>query len=318
VLRPSLLPIEASAQAVTIDSLFRLEILVIIFLFALIMVPLIYSLIVFRRKKGETGDGEHIEGNSTLEVAWTILPLFTVLAFAYIGADNLAEVRRVDPQAYSVHVTGFRWAWKFDYPEFGGFTSKELHLVVNKQVVLQMEAPATDVIHSFWVPEFRIKQDVVPGRITEYRVTPIETGTYKVRCAELCGASHSYMEALVIVQTQEEFDAWVKQQQEQAAAELANLTPAERGQKLVTAYGCGGCHSLDGSQKSAPTWKGLFGETVALADGSTVTSDEAYITESIKNPNAKIVQGFAPNAMPQFTFTDAQIADLVEYIKTLK
>jgi len=315
ILRPFLLPVEASAQSVTIDSLFRLEILIISFLFALIMVPLVYSLIVFHRKPGETGDGEHIEGNYQLEVAWTIIPLFVVVGLAYIGAGNLASIRRIDPQAYAVHVTGFQWAWKFDYTEYG-ITSKELHLMVDKQVVLQMESP--DVIHSFWVPEFRIKQDVVPGRVTEYRVTPIKTGSYKVRCAELCGASHAYMEATVIVQTEAEYRAWVEQQQAEAAAALTNLTPAERGQRLVSNNGCAACHSIDGSKGIGPTWKGLAGSAVPLADGSSVVVDDAYLKESIKTPNAKIVEGFQPNAMPQFTFTDAQIADLVEYIKTIK
>jgi cytochrome c oxidase subunit 2 len=215
------------------------------------------------------------------------------------------------------NVVGIRWQWTFEYPEYG-VTSKELHLVVGKQVVLSMTAPEADVIHSFWVPEFRIKQDVVPGRVTEYRVTPIEVGAYKVRCAELCGTSHSYMEAAVIVESQEAFDAWIKAEQAAAAEAAANLSPAERGQKLVAASGCAACHSLDGAAGVGPTWKGVFGEEAKLADGSTVEGDEEYLFESIKNPNAKIVEGYQPNAMPQYSFTDAQIADIVEYLKTVK
>ena len=161
------------------------------FFFALIVVPIAYSLIVFRRKKGETGDGEHIEGNTKLEIAWTVLPLFVVFLFAYLGSVSLGNIRRVDSNAMVVKVTGIQWTWKFEYPDYG-VISKELYLPVNKQVVLKMQS--TDVIHSFWVPEFRFKQDVVPGRVTEYRVTPILVGDYKVRCAELCGTSHSYME----------------------------------------------------------------------------------------------------------------------------
>ena len=158
-----LMPVEASAQSVPIDQLWNLELIVLSFLFALIVVPLGYSLVVFRRRKGDTTDGQHIEGNSTLEVTWTILPLFLVMIFAYLGAGNLAAIRKVDPNAIVVKVTGQQWSWSFEYPAYG-VTSNEMHVPVNQQVLLQMTS--RDVIHSFWVPEFRPKQDVVPGRIT--------------------------------------------------------------------------------------------------------------------------------------------------------
>jgi len=181
-----LLPVQASEQAQWIDWLWDLQVKAISFLFALIVVPLVYSLVAFRRKKGDTSDAEHIEGNTNLEITWTVLPLFAVLALAYVGAYNLGATRRVDPEAMRVKVTGLQWAWTFQYPDYG-ITSTELYLPVDKQVVLQLESP--DVIHSFWVPEFRLKQDVVPGRVTEYRVTPTLAGNYKVRCAEMCGTS---------------------------------------------------------------------------------------------------------------------------------
>src|SRR3990172_6802993 len=189
-----LMPIQASAQSLSIDWLWNLEMMIISFLFALIVVPMFYSLIVFRRKKGETGDGEHMEGNTTLEVTWTVIPLFVVLAFAYLGAYSLGETRRLNPDAMEIKVTAQQFAFSFEYPELG-FVSNELYLPVDKQVVLKMTS--RDVIHSFWVPEFRIKQDVVPGRTTEYRITPTLIGDYKVRCAELCGTSHAYMEEAI-------------------------------------------------------------------------------------------------------------------------
>src|SRR5512144_609951 len=211
-----LMPVEASAQAVTIDSLWNLELAVLSFLFALIAVPAAYSLIVFRRKKGDTTDAEHMEGNTKLEITWTIFPLFLVMIFAYLGAVNLAETRRVDPEAMVVKVTARQWSWSFEYPAVNGVsvTSDELHLVEGKQILLQMSS--LDVIHSFWVPEFRVKQDVVPGRITELRVTPIKIGNYKVRCAELCGAGHYSMEKPVIVSSQADYEAWMAQQLEAA------------------------------------------------------------------------------------------------------
>ena len=310
-----LLPVAAALQAGPIDRLFKLELIAISFLFSLIVVPLVYSLVVFRRKAGDTGDGQHIEGNTRLEIFWTVIPLVIVLGLAYLGAENLAEVTRADPEAMQAKVTGFQWAWRFDYPEVG-VISDELHLVVDRQVVLRMSSP--DVLHSFWVPEFRIKQDLVPGIETEYRITPSELGSYKVRCAELCGTSHAYMESPVIVQTQAEFDAWIKEQVEaNAAAEASGVPDASRGQRIYESSGCKACHSIDGSPLVGPTWKGLWGEAVVLDDGSTLTADEAYIIESIREPNAKIVKGFAPG-MPQFNLSDRQIADLIEYIKTLK
>src|SRR5262245_23543370 len=204
-----LMPIEASTQAVPIDRLWNLELMTISFLSALILVPMTYSLIVFRRRKGDTTDATHIEGNTNLEIIWTIIPLFLVMAFAYLGAGNLAEIRRVDPNAMVVRVTGQQWSWSFEYPAFG-VTSTELHIPVDKQVLLQMTS--RDVIHSFWVPEFRPKQDLVPGRITELRITPTVIGNYKVRCAEMCGTSHAYMEQPVIVSSQEDFDVWMGEQ----------------------------------------------------------------------------------------------------------
>jgi cytochrome c oxidase subunit 2 len=158
------------------------------------MVTLLYNLIAFRRRKGETGDGIYLPGNSTLEIMWTAIPLFAVLVLAFFGARTLGEIRMVDPSALQVKVTAGQWFWQYTYPEYG-VASSELFLPVNRQVNLQMTS--TDVIHSFWVPEFRVKQDIVPGQTTELRVTPSLIGQYKVRCAELCGLEHAYMEGMV-------------------------------------------------------------------------------------------------------------------------
>jgi cytochrome c oxidase subunit 2 len=312
-----LMPVEASAQAGPIDWLFDLEVKLVSFFFALIMVPLVYSLVVFRRKEGDDSDGEHIEGNTGLEIGWTVIPLIIVVALGIVGADNLRQVQAVDPQALEIRVIGFQWGWRFEYPQ--GFSSNQLYLPVNQQVLLKMESQ--DVLHSFWVPEFRVKQDLVPGRVTDYRITPTLIGEYKVRCAELCGVSHAYMESPVVVVSQADYDKWLTEQAAAAAAAeaaSAGKPDAKRGEKLYNEAGCKACHSLDGAKGVGPTWKGLFGETVILNDGTTLPGDEAYISESIKDPNAKIVEGFNPNSMPNFGLKDGQIADLVEFIKTLK
>ncbi len=317
-----LMPVEASAQSIPIDHLWNIEIAIISFLFALIMVPLIYSLIVFRRRKGDTSDGEHIEGNNTLEITWTVIPLIVVLILAYIGTYTLGDVLAVDPNALEINVTARQWAWSFTYPE--GFTAKELHLLVNQPVVLDMQS--VDVIHSFWVPQFRIKQDVLPGRITTERITPILIGNYTVTCAQLCGTGHTYMTAPVIVSTQADYDTWIQAQV--AAAAVAAQTPIGRGQQLVAQNGCASCHSIDGSSTGiAPTWKGLYQSQVKLsggtnvAPGTVVIANEAYLIESIVNPSAKIVNGFQDNVMPKTfgtTLTQSQISDIVAYIETLK
>jgi len=306
------MPAEASTQAVSIDWLWNIQMIAMSFLFALIVVPLVYSLVVFRRRKGETGEGEHFEGNTKLEIAWTIIPLFVVLGMAYIGAENLADTRRGDPNAMVVEVTGRQWSWTFEYED--GVVSDELHVPVGKQVLLKMTS--TDVVHSFWVPEFRVKQDLVPGRVTELRITPTVEGTYQVRCAELCGTTHYNMVSDVIVSSQAEYTAWVS---EQAALAAALDTPEGRGEALVAANGCNACHSIDGAQSPlGPTWFGVAGSEVALSDGTTVTADDDFLAESIKDPQAKIVAGFETQLMPTYTFSDEQVADLVAYIKTLR
>jgi cytochrome c oxidase subunit II len=313
-----LMPLAASAQAEPIDWLFDLQVKFMSFLFALIVVPMGYSLWVFRRRPGETGDGEHIEGNTGLEITWTVIPLIIVIGMGIIGADNLARVKSAEVSPVTVRAVGFQWSWRFEYPE--GFSSPELYLPVNRQALLLLESP--DVLHSFWVPEFRVKQDLVPGIVTELRVTPTIEGEYMVRCAEMCGVSHAYMESPVIVVSQAEYDAWVAAKVAQAEADAiasAGQPDAGRGQRLYEEQGCRACHSIDGSAGIGPTWKGLFGNPAhPLADGSTVLVDEAYIAESILDPNAKIAAGFGPNAMPMFNLTEGQIADLIEFIKTLK
>jgi len=313
-----LMPVEASDQARYIDWMWNLQLIAMSFLFALIFAPMLYSLVVFRRRKGDTSDAEHVEGNTTLEVVWAVVPLIAVLAFSYLGAGNLADTLRADPKATIVKVTGIQWSWKFEYPpdpETGiVVVTDELHLPVGKQILLRMTS--TDVIHSFWVPEFRVKQDVVPGRFTELRVTPTREGNYEVRCAELCGTSHYSMIKPVVISSQENFDAWMVVQVEEA--KIKSATPEGSGQLLVSANGCAACHSLDGSPGIGPTWFTLAGSEEELVGGETVIADDTYLAESIRTPQSQIVAGFETQLMPTYGFTDEQIANIVAYIKTIR
>ena len=310
-----LLPVEASAQAATIDKLFDLHYMVIAFLFSLIMVFIVYSLIVFRKKDGDDSEGQYFKSNNSLEIIWTIIPLGIVIYFAYLGSVSLAETRRVDTSAMEINVTGGQWFWRFDYPDYG-ISSDRMVVPVDHQVLLKMKS--LDVIHSFWVPEFRVKQDLLPGDNfeRELRVTPSLIGEYKVRCAEMCGTNHAYMEAPVSVVSQADFETWVQEQMTALGSD-----PVARGQVLAKNNGCLSCHTVDGSPSVGPSWKGLFGEAVTLADGSNVTIDDSYLYDAIMNPNLQIAAGFPPGVMPQnyqASLSDQQVNEIVEYIKSLK
>ncbi len=310
-----LLPEQASVQARTIDQLFSLEFKVIAFLFSLIVVFMLYSIIFFRRKQGDLSDAAHIEGNTRLEVAWTITPLITVLVFAYLGGQSLAETLRADPKALEINVIGQQWSWRFEYPQ-SGVTSDTLVLPLNKQAILNLRSE--DVIHSFWVPEFRVKQDALPGGeafIRNLRITPSILGDYKVICAELCGTRHATMIAPVQVVSQDEFTAWLGSQS------VATSDPVAMGEKWAKETGCIACHSLDGSKLVGPSWLALFNSQAELSDGTLVTVDQAYLQESILEPNKHIVAGYPPNVMPanySDRLTLEQIQDIIAYIMTLK
>jgi cytochrome c oxidase subunit 2 len=307
-----LLPPLASAEGVLVDGLLGLHIKIIAFLFALIMVFMVYSIFAFRRKPGETGDGAHVRGNSRLEIVWTVVPLGVVLYLGVLGTQLLSEIVAPEPDELVVEVTGQQFAWRFDYPDYD-ISTPVLHLPRGRQVLLKLTA--VDVIHSFWVPEFRIKQDAVPGMVTTLRITPTELGEYKLRCAELCGTGHAYMLADVKVVEPADFEAWVAS--ETAASELAG---AAGGAQLAELQGCAGCHSVDGSQLVGPTWLDLYGSERTFADGTTAVADEDYIRNSIIEANAQVVAGFPPNVMPQ-TYGDALTAEeidgLIAYIKSL-
>lgn len=310
-----LLPVQASLQAQPIDRLFDLEIIAISFLFSLIMVFIGYSMVVFRRKPGQEEDGAYFKSNNRLEVIWTIIPLGAVIGLSYLGAMTLGETRQADPAPLEIKVVGGQWFWRFEYPEYG-IVSDKMYMPVNQQALLKLTS--VDVIHSFWVPEFRVKQDLLPGEnlVRELRITPTLEGEYKVRCAEMCGTSHAYMESPVIVVSQQEFDDWVQ-------GELAAIgtDPVARGERWAKNNGCQSCHSFDGTPSVGPTWQGLFGKTVPLIDGSTVTVDDAYLLTAIIDPNAQVAEGSIANVMPQTykdSISDEQLSDIIEFIKSLQ
>jgi len=209
--------------------------------------------------------------------------------------------------ALKVAVTGKKWSWWFDHPEGKG--APELHLVANRPAELVLSA--TDVIHSLYVPEFRLKQDAVPGRFTRMRFTPNVPGTYPILCTEYCGTDHSRMLSTVVVHPdQASYDAWAKEGMEPDASLV------EVGKKVFAQRGCVACHSLDGTRRVGPSLKGLWGHETKLADGSTVKVDEEYVRESLVKPGAKVVAGF-PNVMPPSALPERDLQALVAYFQSL-
>ncbi len=305
-----LLPVVASIEGEVADRLFSYQMYVISFLFALVAVFMVYSAVVFRRRSGDDGDGLYVRGNTTLEVTWTVIPVGVVLYFAVLSTEYLLDVTSPPEDPVVVNVTGSQWSWRFEYPA-ADVTSPELVLPVDRPAMLRITA--TDVIHSFWVPEFRLKQDAVPGLVRNLRITPNRLGEYKVRCAEICGAGHAFMVADARVVPAADFEAWL-------TSHGATDDPVARGKRTAELAGCVACHSTDGKRIVGPTWLGLYGKEEALADGTTVTADDDYLIESILDPGASLVDGF-DNVMPA-TFADSlsdeDVADLVAYIRSLE
>jgi cytochrome c oxidase subunit 2 len=316
------MPLGASYQAQVIEWLLGYHFWAIAFLFALIGGIMLYSILFFRQKKGEMKDGDHIEGNTPLEILWTVVPLGVVLWFSVLGGQTLEMISRPNPNALRVNVNGRQWSWSFEYPEYG-VTSDVLVLPVDKQTLLRLRS--ADVIHSFWVPELGPKQDLLPGgEVRELRITPTETGEFKVRCAELCGKQHALMLADVIIMERAEFDAWIAMKIAEDPCVIGDQLGC--GAKLAAEAGCQACHSLDGTDGVGPTWKGLFGSEHTHTDGSTTLVDTEHLLNAIRNPAEQILMkadGTEPyaNAMPAGiaeTLSDEQLDAIIAFIESLK
>lgn len=298
------IPAPAAAESVAIDIMFNAHFWMIAFLFALIMGLMLYSAVVFRRKEGDDTDAPHIHSNNALEIAWTVIPIIVVLGFGGYGWVELNKLVEPKDNEMTVQVQGFQWGWNFSYPEEReAIRAGELVLPIDQPILLEMNA--TDVLHAFWVPEFRVKQDLVPGRTTYLRFTPTDIGEYRLRCAEICGSGHAGMLAPVRVVPRDEYDAWVEEIINRP--KLSEIeTAEERGQFIYEnglggtgAPTCAGCHSIDGTIINGPSWQGLWMKEGTFDDGSTYVADEEYIRNSILNPNDEIVEGFNANVMYQ-------------------
>lgn len=308
-------PMQASSHAAAVDTLFNFIMYLCFFFFVLIVGAMVYFIVKYRRKGNGPERTSPIKGNHTLEIVWSVIPgILLVLIFAWGFKDWLA-IAVVPANAMEVRVTGQKWNWTFTYPKEGIVSS---NLVVPAGQTVKLVMTSTDVLHSFYIPDFRIKRDVIPGKYTVLWFKPEEEATHQIYCTEYCGTEHSNMLSKVKVTSSAAYEAWIANGGEEPGG--AGVPLAEKGKKLWEQRGCVACHSIDGSKKVGPSWKGAFGTARQFADGSSIpAADENYLRESILVPNAKVVAGY-PGVMPSYQgqLNDKQIEAIIEFMKTLK
>jgi cytochrome c oxidase subunit 2 len=319
------LPPQMSTVAESVDWVYYFLYWVSVVLFVGIIGTMLYFVWKYRRRPGVKA--EPTGHNTALEIGWTFAPLILLALLFHWGFKSYMDLTVAPANAMDIRVRARKWSWDFEYPN-GGHSVNELHVPVNRPVRLVMSSE--DVIHSFFVPAFRIKRDAVPGMYGMAWFQATQTGTTDFFCAEYCGAAatptrdehgverytgHFSMIGHVVVETQAQYDAFL----ERIMGPPPGATTEEWGQQLYRQNQCFTCHSTDGSRMTGPTFRGLFGRRETFTDGSSATVDENYLRESILNPQAKIVQGFPP-VMPTFrgALNDRQIDALISYIRSLR
>jgi cytochrome c oxidase subunit 2 len=297
-------PQRASTLAANVDALYIFLLIVSALMTTLIYAAVLYFAARYRRRHGVPA--EQIEGSNPLEIAWSIIPFFVFMVMFLWGAVVYFKGRTPPRNSTEVYVVAKQWMWKLEHAE-GQREINELHVPVGRDVKLIMTSQ--DVIHSFYVPAFRIKQDVLPGRYTVAWFRATKAGTYHLFCAEYCGTQHSGMIGSIVVLEPAQYEVWM------GGGSTGPLSAT--GEKIFAELGCATCHRSD-TQGRGPTLQGIFNRPVLLEDGRTVTADENYIRESILDPGAKVVNGFKP-VMPTFQglVSEEQLNALIAYVKSL-
>ncbi len=301
-----LFPVQASQQAGQVDAVYFFLVAVTAF-FSLLIATLVVVFAVKYRRRHRDEIGVPVHGSLPLELLWTIIPFFVVMTMFGWGAKVFFDLYRPPPGAMEVYVVGKQWMWKIQH--MGGQREiNELHVPVGRPVKLIMGSE--DVLHSFYIPAFRVKADVIPGRYNTMWFTATKAGIYHLFCAEYCGTKHSGMIGSVVAMEPADFQAWL-------SGGTGEDSPAAAGARLFTDLACVTCHQQE-SQGRGPVLQNLFGKAVELQDGRRVVADEAYIRESIVNPQAKVVAGFQP-VMPTFQglVTEEQLLQLIAYVRSL-
>ena len=302
------LPESASSLSGRVDALYFYLSGVTIFFTLLISGTLIFFVIKYRRRSPYEIP-RPVAGSFKLETLWSVIPFVIAMSMFVWGAQVYFEQARPPQSANEVYVVGKQWMWKVQHTT-GQREINELHVPVGRKVKLIMTSE--DTIHSFFIPAFRIKTDVLPGRYTTQWFEATKPGTYHLFCAEYCGMNHSGMIGSIVVMVPTDFDNWL-------SGNSSQQPPAVAGQQLYQSLGCVSCHGQNGEGGRGPTLAGLFGRQVFLTTGQTLTADEAYIRESIVNPQAKLVSGFGP-IMPTFQgqVTEEQLLQILAFIKSLQ
>jgi cytochrome c oxidase subunit 2 len=298
-------PARASTMAGNVDALYIFLVLLASFMSLAIFTLIVVFALKYRRRHGV--HAEQIEGSNALEITWSVVPLMIFMAIFAWGALIYFQERTPPRGATEVYVVAKQWMWKLEHPE-GQREINELHVPVGRDIKLIMTSQ--DVIHSFYIPAFRIKQDVLPGRYTTQWFRASKPGVYHLFCAEYCGAQHSGMIGQIVVMEPAQYEAWLS-----GGATFGSL--AANGESMFQQLGCPTCHRAD-TQGRGPNLVGIFGRPVQLEDGRIVAADENYIRESITSPAAKVVSGFKP-IMPVFQglVSEEQLNALVAYVKSL-
>lgn len=290
-------PEQASEQATAVDLLYDITLTIAVPIFVLVMSVAIYSVVRFRAKPGDLSDGEPIHGNSRLEVAWIVMPFVIVIvltAYAWVGLNALDEEK---PETLTVDVIAQQFAWRFEYPSEGGVGAKQTErLVLPVGRPVQFRIRTEDVIHSFWVPAFRLKSDAVPGITTQFRATPSRVGSFDVVCTELCGIGHSTMRQRLSVVRPGEYAAWRSRGIARASAPTGGT--AANGRDLFAGAGCAGCHSLSDAGAAAATGPPLGGLAEVAAERAPGMPLREYVRRSIVDPKAVVAPGYSPEGMP--------------------
>lgn len=297
---------EVSNTAAKVDSAFIFIVGLSVCLLVLITFFMLFFVIRYNRRRNPKS--ENIEGNLWLEIVWTVVPTLLVLAMFYAGWTNFAYIRNAPKDAMTVKTLGRNWSWEFEYKN--GRQSDVLRVPLGKPVELVLTS--ADVVHSLYIPAFRIKEDAVPGMKTRMWFSAGELGTYDIYCTEYCGTGHSHMRTKVIVMDEKEFNAWYVSKEEGGAR--------AKGMKLLQDRGCLGCHSTDGTVKIGPTFKGLWGRSVTvLTDGREreLFADEAYIRRAVLQPQAELVKGYPP-IMPVLPLKSEELDAIITALKDLK
>jgi cytochrome c oxidase subunit 2 len=307
-LRSLILPPQGSAYAGQVDSLYMFLTYLTIFFFLLIFGVIAYSVVKYRHKPGDVTP--HWTHNNKLEFVWTLIPTVIVILIFFWGLKGYVEASVPPGDAEEIQVTAKKWVWQFQYPD-GNRAINEVHVQLNRPV--KFIASSEDVLHDFFVPDMRVKHDVLPDRYVEIWFNPTVPGKHHFTCAEYCGRGHSDMAGTLYVDTPAEYEKWLE-----TGGIDPNMPLDKLGEQLRDSKGCSTCHSIDGTPGQGPSWKGVFGHQVTLSNGQTVLADENYIRESILDPGAKVVKGY-DNIMPVFqgVLRPREVDGLVAYIKTL-